>query len=163
MNQTIEYECLREENRCLREKLYQIQELMHMERQEVSVGKWKYEPSTYDEAIALSKGWTIGTVDRGNIGKIYWRAPRNSVPCKLLEWEAQFWPDLIKEMNEINCSSGESLDFSLTWNAYSLKWLCSSSVYPFLRQFDEESFGGAVCGAYLRLKGHKDWADRLCK
>jgi len=140
-NQTVE--CLREENRCLREKLYQVQELVRMERQEVQVEESEYEPQNYDEAIALCKEWK-----------------RCRQPP---QWESILWPDLLREMNKIDCNSEESPNFYLTWSADNLKWLCRSSIYPLLRQFDKESFGGAVCGAYLRLKGHKDWADWLCK
>lgn len=158
-NQTVE--CLRKENRCLREKLYQIQELVRMTRQEVSVEESEYEPETYDEAIALCKGWKHSAC--AIVEGLRWKSTLGYTFAVPPRWETKRWPDLLKEMNEIDCSSGKSLDFSLTWNAYSLKWLCISSVYPFVRQFDKDGVGGAVCGAYLRLKGHKDWADRLCK
>jgi len=159
MNQTIE--CLRKENRCLREKLYQVQELVRMERKEVQIEESKYEPQTYDEAIALCKGWKHSAC--AIVEGLRWKGPSGHTFMVPPRWQSTLWPDLLREMNEIDRSSGNSLDFSLTWNAYNLKWLCISSVSLFLRQFDKDSVGGAVCGTYLRFKGHRDWADRLCR
>jgi len=159
-----------EENCCLREELARIaKSILRGEIGEPQpCAEVVYEPQDYDEAMSLCKGWRR-LPENYPFRPLLWELRNSEGTCTcdvrghLPPWETKRWPDLLKEMNEIDCSSGKSLDFSLTWNAYSLKWLCSSSVYPFLRQFDEESFGGAVCGAYLRLKGHKDWADRLCQ
>ena len=157
-----------EENCCLREELARIaKSILRGEIGEPQTcAEVVYEPQDYDEAVSLCKGWRRLPEDYP-FRPLLWELRNSEGTCTcdvrghLPPWETIMWPDLLKEMNE-PCS-GESPDFYLTWSANNLKWLCSSAIHPFLRQFDKESFGGAVCGAYLRLKGHKDWADRLCR
>ena len=150
LTQNVKY--LREENRCLREKLYQALEIS----QEMQVEEAVYEPQTYDEAVALCRGWKR-CVDESYF--ICWKTPKgvwppttysNVVP---FSWEKDKWPGLWKEMLKEGCLR------KLYLSEISDEWVfnLSSVIYT------DSTPGRVVCQVYLIYKGHPDWAERLSK
>lgn len=114
--------------------------------------KPKYEPQTYDEAIALIKGWKRCVIGDA----IYWENseavfPRGFYGDCLISWEKNKWSDLWKEMSAEDYP-GHLYYHKNVWILY------YSSGYS-----EESTPGRVVCKAYLVYKGHPDWAERLSK
>ena len=117
----------------------------------------EYEPQTYDEAIALCKGWRRSVVD----GSVHWKKTFkggstgsccNSVPAS---WEKECWPELWKEIPEVRRSGWLFLSKNNRWIA-NLRYIRSA-------RYNDSTPGRVVCQAYLVYKGHADWAERLSK
>ena len=119
----------------------------------------EYEPQTYDEAIALIKGWKRCVV--GSF--VHWETPTGNHVIFRDErihefyihadsWEWDRWPELWKEMVEAKIRR-------LYLSEVSGKWVfhLHSVVYT------DSTPGRVVCKAYLVYKGHADWAERLSK
>lgn len=111
----------------------------------------EYEPRTYDEAIALCKGWK-----RSVIGSfVCWENPKWTIKGiyghQLTSWEKDKWPELWKELNKTKRNG--HLYF------YSDRWLYDFTFVS----YRESTSGRVVCKAYLDYKGHADWAERLSK
>ena len=132
-------------------------------RERVSVpAQEEYQPQTYDEAIALCKGWKRCVVD----GFVHWETPTGAWwmidPndevgfCEAdyenynFSWERHKWPDLWKEMVEDGCVGHLYL--------YKGKWTLTLPG-----RHEDSTPGRVVCKAYLVYKGHPDWAERLSK
>lgn len=124
--------------------------------------KSEYEPQTYDEAIALCKGWKRCVMD----GFVHWETakgawwiidPNDEVGfCEAdyenynFSWERDKWPDLWKEMIMEDCPG--YLYFQED------KW-----ILYFPSRHQDSTPGRVVCQAYLVYKGHPEWAERLSK
>ena len=117
----------------------------------IQKGKPKYEPQTYDEAIALIKGWKRYP----ETGLARWESPSGDRvvfdfgKCSA-SWEKHKWPELWKEMTTENCPGHLYLQRDM-WVLY------------FFSRCEESTPGRVVCQAYLVYKGHADWAKRLSK
>lgn len=122
----------------------------------------EYEPQTYDEAIALIKGWKRCVVDMF----VHWETPKGAWWvidtndeigfCEAdyenynFSWERDKWPELWKEMStDSNC--GHLYYYKNEWVLY------------FPVKYKDSTPGRVVCKAYLVYKGHADWAERLSK
>ena len=149
LTRTVKY--LQEENRCLREKLYQVLEIP----QEVQVEEPVYEPQTYDEAIALCKDWRRCVVD----DFVHWETPRKDIwrvsvldrfSLHLASWENNRWPELWKEM--VKDRYPGHLGFCED------EW-----IFKALIRHRDSTPGRVVCQAYLYYRNHRNWAERLSK
>jgi len=106
----------------------------------------EYEPQTYDEAIALCKGW-----------------PRAAFGYDI-SWEKDKWPELWKEMIEARCKGILYLDedsWVFSFPSYLHKDVMMSAFPSF--KFRGSTPGRAVCRTYICCQGHADWAERLSK
>jgi len=123
----------------------------------------EYEPQTYDEAIALIKGWKRCVADDYFV---HWETPSRdwvligrdvavsdeyTYDACIVSWEKDKWPELWKEMEE----DGKGRYLYLTNG----KWILNCL---FMVRRDSTP-GRVVCQAYLSYKDHADWAERLSK
>ena len=124
--------------------------------------KVKYEPQTYDEAIALIKGWkrcvasdyfvhweTL-TGDWVLIGRDVAVDDQSTYDACIVSWEKDKWPDLWKEMVKDGCKGHLYL--------YKNRWTLNLPG-----RYEDSTPGRVVCQAYLCFKNHRDWAERLSK
>ena len=144
-------------NSHLREQLNRLLDSTQEEKEEA-----EYEPQTYDEAIALCKGWKRCVVDMF----VHWETPKgawwmidpndNIGFCEAdyenynFSWERDKWPELWKEMTTEDCF-GHLYFQEDRWVLY------------FPTRYEDSTPGRVVCKAYLVYKGHSDWAERLSK
>lgn len=140
-----------EENRYICRELMRIAKVILKAEVDEPPPCGEYEPQTYDEAIALIKGWERCVVD----GSVHWNKTYEfgstvdmSVP---VIWEKVYWPNLWKEMSTED-HPGHLYFHKNVWVLY------YSSGYS-----KDSTPGRVVCQSYLVYKGHADWAERLSK
>ena len=125
----------------------------------------KYEPQTYDEAIALIKDWKRCVVDCF----VHWETPTGDWAIidpndevgfseydyenYNVSWERDKWPELWKGM--IKAKIRRLYLSEITENTWVFN--LDSTIYT------DSTPGRVVCQAYLVHKGHIDWAERLSK
>ena len=126
----------------------------------------EYEPQTYDEAIALCKGWKRCV---NEFGLVHWETPTGAWwvidPndrigfCEAdyenynLSWERNKWPELWRELVGAEITNLYLSEISENTWVFNL----DSTIYT------DSTPGRVVCQIYLRFKGHVDWAERLSK
>ena len=137
-------------------------DICHPHKQFSEPTQEEYQPQTYDEAIALCKGWKRCVMD----GFVHWETskgawwvidPNDKVGfCEAdyenynFSWERNQWPDLWKEMIEAKIRHLYLSEISDEW-VFNL----DSRIYT------DSTPGRVVCQVYLVYKGHADWAERL--
>lgn len=113
----------------------------------------EYEPQTYDEAIALIKGWKRYP----ETGLARWESPSGDRvvfdfgKCSA-SWENHKWPELWKEMVEALHRGSMYL--------YENEWTFNLPAY---QRYRDSTPGRVVCQAYLYYRNRRDWAERLSK